>query len=210
MTTPIAIFAPDTLAVNLKAAFGEVAESRAIAARLDAESDLCARYGRLPSIALYTANVLNSYLRQNTQPHVMHAALLMGLDPTQAMMTPKSAQTDDLWRRYVASIAGVCLPTYAQDLRQLVLAREIGENPTAGAVRDNAHNDHVPIERFMGLVHRSRNNIALIAHESTVSGAKADVLARAYSNHTSLFIARIEDEYPYMKSGKSRTASPGC
>ena len=194
MTKPIAMFAPQTLSRTLKAAFNDVAEATAIAARLNAEADLSERYGRLPGVALYTANVLNTYLRADLQPHVLHAALLMGVEGPQAMATPKTQDTADLWQRLTDSVQGVCLPTYAVDLRQLVLAREIAEMHLISDTLDNAQTYIAP-DRFSDLLHRSRNNMALLEHEA----AKPGKLERAYLNHAALFIARIEDEYPYMR-----------
>lgn len=194
MTKPIAMFAPQTLLRTLKAAFNDVAEATAIAARLDAEADLSERYSRLPGIALYTANVLNTYLRGELQPHVLHAALLLGVDAPHAMATPKSEETADLWQRLNNSVTGVCLPTYAPDLRQLVLAREIGEMHLVSDTLDNAQT-YVSPDHFSALLHRSRNNVALLEHESVKPGK----LERAYLNHAALFVARIEDEYPYLR-----------
>ncbi len=196
MTAPIAIFAPHALSQTLKTAFAQAAHADAIAARLDAEADICARYGRLPSVALYTANVLNTYLRNDLPPHVLHAALLTGLEAPHAMAATKTAQTADLWQRFSDSVAGICLPTYADDLRQLVLAREIAHMHLISDTLDNAQS-YVPPDRFSDLLHRSRNNIALLEHETQAQ----DKLARAYLNHASLFIARIEDEYPYLRRG---------
>lgn len=194
MTKPIAMFAPHTLSRTLKAGFNDVAEATAIAARLDAEADLSERYGRLPGIALYTANVLHTYLRGDLQAHVLHAALLMGVEAPHAMATPKSEQTADLWQRLNNSIEGVCLPTYAADLRQLVLAREIAEMHLIGDTLDNAQS-YVAPERFSSLLHRSRNNVELLEHEAVKPGK----LERAYLNHAALFVARIEQEYPYLR-----------
>lgn len=207
MTKPIAMFAPQTLSRTLKAAFNNVAESAAIASRLDAEADLSERYGRLPGIALYTANVLNTYLRTELQPHVLHAALLTGLDAPQAMATPKSEKTADLWHRLNNSVAGVCLPTYAADLRQLVLAREIAEMHLISDTLDNAQS-YVAPDRFRGLLHRCRNNVELLEFEASKPGK----LERAYLNHAALFVARIEQEYPYMRQSTPvvKPLRPAC
>lgn len=203
MTTPIAMFAPQTLSQNLKTAFADVAHASAIAARLEAEADLCARYGRLPGVALYTANVLNTYLRASLSPHMLHAALLMGLEAPHAVATPKTDETADLWQRLNDSVHGICLPTYADDLRQLVLAREIAEMHMVSDTLDNAQS-YVSPDRFLDLMHRSRNNIALIEHQFEKPGK----IERAYLNHAALFIARIEDEYPYLRKDGTPVAKP--
>lgn len=207
MTKPIAMFAPHTLSRTLKAAFNDVAEAAMIASRLDAEADLSERYGRLPGIALYTANVLNTYLRADLSPHVLHAALLMGVDAPQAMATPKSDKTADLWQRLNNSVAGVCLPTYAADLRQLVLAREIAEMHLISDTLDNAQS-YVAPDRFSGLMHRSRNNVELLEREASTPGK----LERAYLNHAALFVTRIDQEYPYMRQSAPvvKPLRPAC
>lgn len=194
MTTPIAMFAPQALSRTLKATFNTAAEAAAIAARLDTEADLCERYNRLPGIALYTANVLKTHVNRDLQAHVLHAALLLGLDEAQAIATQKTEKTADLWQRLSRSVAGICLPTYANDLRQLVLAREIGEMHLISDVLDNAK-EYVSPDRFSALLHRTRNNLALLQNDS----AQPAKIERAYLNHAALFIARIENDYPYMR-----------